>query len=181
MSAAKVASREKPGSDAVVEAAAKPAFVSRFVGQPSMALGDRAVADVVARIEPFIERVEFREEFISEAISVIVGERRIRSGSDLIRRLTFGRPALEQLLFEATRGRSLDLISAGQALVNDVRDLVMREKAGELRPFVPAPVRKQKVDVLPGMPTKSDQVRKAWERIKPAPEGFGVTAKRISL
>lgn len=181
MSAVKMASRGKSVPEAGAEGVAKPVFVSRFIGQSGMALGDRAVASAVARLEPFIERVEFREEFITEAVSVIVGERRIGTGSDLIRRLTCGRPALGQILFEATRGRSIDLISAGQALVNAVRDLVRREKAGELRPFVPAPVRKQEMDVLPGMPTKSDQVRKAWERIKPAPEGFGVTAKRISF
>ncbi|GEO42030.1 hypothetical protein SAE02_61780 [Skermanella aerolata] len=159
----------------------KPVFVSRFLAQPELALGDSAVAEAVARLNTYLEQVEYKQEFISEAIAVTVGERRIRSGSDLVRRLTFGRAALGQYLFEATRGRSLDLISSAQTLVNAVRDLVRRERAGELRPFVPARVRKSIEDEAPGMPTRAEQARKSWERIKPAPQGFGISTSRLNF
>jgi hypothetical protein len=73
-------------------------FVSRFIAQPGLALGDRAVAATVERLSPFIAKLEYQEEFIKEAIGVTVGERHIKSGSDLLR-LNLGWPALGLILW----------------------------------------------------------------------------------
>lgn len=169
----------RSGTDTLGRQNPGPVVASRLVSQPALALGYPGVASAVRRIEPFIENLEFGDELIAEAIGMIAGDRRIRSGSDLFRRLTFGRPAVGMILFLAIKGRSIDLISAGQALVIAVRDLVAAERDGTLPPVTPRAVARRcpRADETAFEPEdhRAERVRRAWERIRPAPEGFGMS------